>query len=212
MSDEFGKLIWRGFYGPPRNFLGWDKPFLRLILEMYVGFPLMGAAFILLSNLNLFKNIGWFVLLFGLAFPTVLIVGRLFFTMILKKEHFARVRSGKLDWDLHENGIMAGFDSDKLSDEVERRFLPFNAISRVHFNLQTKDMEHVLEKRRERDKNAPGFNPLEYAPTKSMERTLKNSIWLESTDSFLIYELEKEGLRDAGRFESILRQKVKSVE
>jgi hypothetical protein len=73
-------------------------------------------------------------------------------------------------------------------------------------------MEHVLEKRRERDKNAPGFNPLEYAPTKSMERTLKNSIWLESTDSYLIYELEKERLRDAGRFESILRQKVKSVE
>lgn len=211
-DPQRGKLIWRGFYGPPRNILGWGNSEIRLLIMMFVGFPLMGAVILFGVRPDIFQQRVWYALLVGLTIPAILFILRLIVVNIIKKNHFDLVRGGKFDWDLHQNGILTTFRRDGQTECRERRFLPFGAISHVHLVLQDNDMERILEKMRERDKNDPGYNPLDYILTKPMERAMRDSIWLESTDGYLIYELDREWLRDVGRFEAIIREKVKAVD
>jgi hypothetical protein len=221
MDDkDYGNSIWRGFYGPAKNFLLLGKEDLFFIIKVAGGMLAIGLLFVFTAPFaadagkqNLQKYMGYFCMAMAIVLLVGGLVGRTIKVfMIHDGEFYKLTRSGKRDWDLYENGMHSSFLSETTPGHIESRFIPFSVITKAYFNLNPDQIDFVIEKMKERDKKGLDFDPEDYLYTEKEKKIFKDSVWLTTNDQFVLYELDKHEIRDLKRFENIIRQKVKDVE
>jgi len=178
-------------------------------------FGLIIAYIIFALDMAMKKNtLIWYIIVVVGVIGFVILVIR--FVYIYKKSidrDFERcAKSGVLDWDIYDNGILVKYYSKKPTVSVEQDFMPFENISKVYINTNISQVEEVLSLIREAAKNAVDFKNEEYVVDDDWRHTIQNNIYFigikgKSTGVFLY----KDNIVDQKTFETIIRTKIKDV-
>jgi hypothetical protein len=122
-------------------------------------------------------------------------------------------RSGELDWDLYDNGMLVKQYSEDLPGNIERKFIRFDGLAKVYINIGKNNAQEIMDAMKKMDRKRPDFKDEGYIADERWIRYFKREIqFVDNNGCVLDEEIEKEYLDDAKRFESIIRQKVKAVE
>ena len=225
MDDEWGRLVEKAVYIEPRAF-----EFLSVLI---------GTILIIFSiHIVLFMGIiiGLFPHTWFWSAILLMIIILIFIGYAIGETRYAfKVRNGKLDWDLYENGIVIRKWKSLIETypedvhivkegapigfrQLEETFIGFDRISRTFLSG---DLAHedeckrlIIDYHSKLRKHKGGLTKDELKIlNEAARRITQSSILLEDNEGHLICEpIEKKNLRDSNSFEKFIRRKVRTVE
>ncbi len=127
-------------------------------------------------------------------------------------------RRGELDWDLHENGILAREYSAGLPGGVRAEFIAFTGVSKAYVNINGQNARLVWELAKppaRKARLATGEEDVgsDFQWDDNAMAQVSGFIWLIDRETGRVgLRLDRAQISDQKRLETILREKVKEVE
>ncbi len=226
MDDDRGKLVAAGFYIEPR-----DYNVLNFLLSwIIVLFSIQMIIFVsILFGFYFDPQHYWIIALLTLA------IGCFMLPLILETRSAYIVKSGALDWDYYEYGILVKefrFPGALIPEDVSvnrisvpppwkqlvHHFVRFDEICKIYFSedsTQTDECVRMFFKfSYEGEQSFERKTPDEKSPNwESARNYLGETILVEGKGGrLLLRPIVRKNLKDMTEFERLLRQKVMAVE
>jgi len=216
MSDEYGKLIWPGFYGP-------SIEYKRSAYNKYVPITLavVGTAGFLVTGLLLLYGTG----VSGQGVLNLLMAAGIpvFYWVLHRRartsmDYEYMRRRGELDWDIHENGILTREYAAEMKGSVRTVFFAYSDFSKAYVNINDHNARLVWELAKppaRKARMATGEEDVgsDFGWDDNAEAQVSGFIWLVDRETGRAgLRLDRAQLSDQKRLEAILREKVKEVE
>jgi len=216
MSDEYGKLIWPGFYGP-------SIEYKRSAYNKYVPITLavVGTAGFLVTGLLLLYGTG----VSGQGVLNLLMAAGIpvFYWVLHRRartsmDYEYMRRRGELDWDIHENGILTREYAAEMKGSVRTVFFAYSDFSKAYVNINDQNARLIWElakppamKARKATSEEDVGSDFQWDDNAAAQ--VAGFIWLVDRETGRAgLRLDRAQLSDQKRLEAILREKVKEVE
>jgi hypothetical protein len=159
------------------------------------------------------------LLILYLILTMVVPIAILIITVLRMKQYpnlFNMQFSGILEWDLYESGILTKHYSPASPDNIERRFFPFDDMSRIVIYPERHRIDEILELYKAKLwEKKPKDQRADANPPNGMSQNISNTIWfIDRNGKLMDLTMQRYFMKPGARliFKNLLHRKVNTVE